>query len=162
MAVVTSTRNFIRMLSGTFAVAVSSTIISNTLSSAVSRQSLSPSLSKRILDDPTVMSHPSTPLTPEQRTALIEGYTLGFRVCFYLASGFCVVALLSTLFIVQHQELTREGEKEAREEGKQWVARRKGKKGRGVFESRKGEEEEQVGAVGAVGGSRRSSATVGV
>lgn len=115
---------------------------SNTLAAAITEQSLSPAIRKQILDDPTLLSHGNLDLSPTQRADLIAGYTLGVHVAFWIASGFCVVALASSVFLVQHQELVRSGEKEAKMRAKAWVEQRRRKRqARGLFRLRRSEEE---------------------
>ncbi|KIK80219.1 hypothetical protein PAXRUDRAFT_244285 [Paxillus rubicundulus Ve08.2h10] len=62
MSVVTAVRNFVRMFGGTLSLAIGSTLINNSLRTALSSLALTPSAIATIIDDPTILtSSTSTP-----------------------------------------------------------------------------------------------------
>lgn len=71
MAVATGLRNFLRMLGGTIALTVCSTIINNVVSNQLRSAGLSDELLREVLNDPTMLSEN---LTSAQRTAVLSAY----------------------------------------------------------------------------------------
>ncbi|KAF9238660.1 MFS general substrate transporter [Melanogaster broomeanus] len=127
MSVVTAVRNFIRLLGGTLALAVGSTLINNSLRNVLSTLSLTPSATKAVIDNPTILgSHASSSqlaslgLTSSQAAyALLHGYTAGFRILFILNACLASVATITSIFMIKHKELTRGDEERLRAEARQ-------------------------------------------
>jgi cyanate permease len=75
MAVATGLRNFLRMLGGTVALTVCSTIINNIVSSQLRSAGLSEDLLREVLNAPTMLS---SSLSDTQRTAVLAAYCEGY------------------------------------------------------------------------------------
>ncbi|GLB38066.1 putative fungal trichothecene efflux pump (TRI12) [Lyophyllum shimeji] len=114
MSVVTAFRNFVRLLGGTLSLAISSTIINNSLTASMKHIALAPSLIAKIVDDPASLASPSkTGLSrATARYILDNGYTKGFRSVFLLNAGLAAVATVVSILMIKHKELTR-GDEEA-------------------------------------------------
>ncbi|KAG5636702.1 hypothetical protein H0H81_007131 [Sphagnurus paluster] len=114
MSVVTAFPNhvvqFIRLLGGTLALAVNSTVINNSLTTAMKSISLPPSLITRIVDNPSSLASPATiGLSPSSAAYILEfGYTKGFKVVFILNAALLAVATVASILMIGHKELTRE------------------------------------------------------
>ncbi|KAL1730473.1 major facilitator superfamily domain-containing protein [Schizophyllum commune] len=109
VSVVTSFRNFVRLLGGTLSVTVGSAIINNSMQSYASHVLRIPQiLIERILRNPLLLSVPhGSGLTQEQATSLLEhGYTTGFRAVFIVNACLAAMATLVALFMISHKELT--------------------------------------------------------
>ncbi|KAH0834101.1 MFS general substrate transporter [Lanmaoa asiatica] len=124
MSVVTAVRNFIRLLGGTLALAIGSTLINNSLRSDLSSFSLTSSAVTAIINDPAILG-PSTPtskltplgLTPSMAgSVLSHGYTRGFKLVFILNACLAVIAAVASFFMIKHKELTRDDEEKLRAE----------------------------------------------
>ena len=79
MAVATGLRNFLRMLGGTIALTVCSTIINNIVSSTLRSSGFSDDLLREVLNDPTMLSRT---LTATQRDAVLEAYCMSLYLSF--------------------------------------------------------------------------------
>jgi hypothetical protein len=79
--------------------------------------SLSEELIKRVIDDPSLLSHPaSINLSQEQATSILEhGYTKGFRSVFILNASLSAAATLTSIFMIKHKNLTRDDDEKFRE-----------------------------------------------
>ncbi|KAF9238665.1 major facilitator superfamily domain-containing protein [Melanogaster broomeanus] len=127
VSVVTAVRNYIRLLGGTFSLAVGSTLINNSLRNVLSTLSLTPSATKAIIDNPAILGSNASPsqltslgLTPSQAAyALLHGYTAGFRILFILNACLASVAAITSIFMIKHEELTRGDEDRLRAEARQ-------------------------------------------
>ena len=135
---------FIRLLGGTFALAVGSTLMlvifllsnlagetkpsslasNNSLRTDLASFSLSSSAITAIINDPAILG-PSTPtseLTPLGLTSsmasyvLSHGYTGGFELVFILNACLAAVAAVASFFMIKHKELTRGDEEKLRAE----------------------------------------------
>lgn len=84
MAVATGLRNFLRMLGGTIALTVCSTIINNIVSSQLRSAGLSDELLREVLNDPTVLS---SSLSAEQRSAVIDAYCMSITLSHFTQRG---------------------------------------------------------------------------
>lgn len=116
MSVVTAFRNFVRLLGGTLGLAISSTIINNSLTTSMKRISLPPSLITKIIDDPASLGSPfQVGLSPSTATYILDaGYTKGFRSVFILNAGLAGVATVASILMIKHKELTRGDEETLR------------------------------------------------
>ncbi|KAF9554182.1 MFS general substrate transporter [Agrocybe pediades] len=114
MSVVTAFRNFIRLLGGALSLAVGSTILNNSLRSAMSTLGLPSSVVISVIDDPSHLSSPtSLSITPEAASFILNnGYTKGFKTIFILNASLTAVATLASVVLIKHKELTRSDEKE--------------------------------------------------
>jgi len=121
MSVVTAVRNFIRLLGGTLGLALGSTIINNSLRTYMTSLSLPSEIISKIVDDPALLSSVSSPSSPlasmgiSSSTAsniLLHGYTRGFRWVFLLNASLASLAVVVSVFMIKHKELTR-GDDEA-------------------------------------------------
>ncbi|KAF4620905.1 hypothetical protein D9613_001218 [Agrocybe pediades] len=114
MSVVTAFRNFIRLLGGALSLAVGSTILNNSLRSAMSTLGLPSSTVISVIDDPSHLSSPtSLSITPEAASFILNnGYTKGFKTIFILNASLTAVATLASVVLIKHKELTRSDEKE--------------------------------------------------
>ncbi|KIK80217.1 hypothetical protein PAXRUDRAFT_766505 [Paxillus rubicundulus Ve08.2h10] len=127
MSVVTAVKNFVRLFGGALSLAVGSTLINNSLRTALSSLALTPSAITTIIDDPTILaSSTSTPqlaalgLTPSQASyALTHGYTVGFKFVFILNACLAGAATVSSIFMIKHKELMRGDEQRLRAEAQQ-------------------------------------------
>ncbi|PWN52121.1 MFS general substrate transporter [Violaceomyces palustris] len=119
MAVVTSLRNFLRLLGGTLSLAVSFAILNNTVSSQVV-DFLPPEVVKRVVRDPTqIRGGPLVQeLTEDQRRRLMDAYVKGFRNVFYFGLGCVLVALLVMVLFVKELPLDKKDDQKRKEEGK--------------------------------------------
>ncbi|KAK7025996.1 hypothetical protein VNI00_015827 [Paramarasmius palmivorus] len=111
MSVVTAFRNFIRMLGGALSLAVASSLINNSLRTSMKSLSLPDSTISMIIDDPSLLSHPTNTTTgitpPAALYILSKGYTKGFRSVFILNACLAVVATLVSITMIKHKELVR-------------------------------------------------------
>ncbi|CAN9240191.1 unnamed protein product [Alternaria alternata] len=128
MAVVTSTRNFIRNLGGTLGLAISGTIINNAVRSSLIPYGLSKPEIRMLLDTPDMfrdsVGHERTDLI---RAALASAYQQGFRVVFIVGAVLNALAFIAAWFLMPQVELSRKDDAQLKEEGKK---RRDEKRGR--------------------------------
>ncbi|KAF8058526.1 major facilitator superfamily domain-containing protein [Lyophyllum atratum] len=119
MSVVTAFRNFIRLLGGTLSLALSSTIINNSLTTSMTHLSLPPSLISKIINNPSTLASPSAlGLSPTTTKYILdEGYTKGFRAVFVLNAGLAGLATVASVLMIRHKELTRGDEGALRNSG---------------------------------------------
>lgn len=91
MAVVTSTRNFLRSLGGTISLAVAAAVINNTLSSRLRPLGFSSETVTTIINDPLVLWRDQATLQALLGTAsksdVIDAYVRGFRTVFLIFVG---------------------------------------------------------------------------
>ncbi|KAF8185154.1 MFS general substrate transporter [Pholiota molesta] len=117
MSVVTAFRNFIRLFGGTLALAISATIINNSLRASMHDLALPSSIISKIINDASELSSPAA-LGISASTAdiiLIKGYTRGFRTVFILHAVLNAVATVASVLMIKHKELTRGDEQQLRE-----------------------------------------------
>ncbi|KAI0757530.1 MFS general substrate transporter [Daedaleopsis nitida] len=116
MSVVTAVRNFVRLLGGTFSLAIGATIINNSLRHAMTALSLPPSTISTIVDDPTVLGArtsassstlSSLGLSAEVAQQILDAYVKGFRTVFILNTSLNAVATVAAILLIRHTELTR-------------------------------------------------------
>lgn len=120
MSVVTAFRNFVRMLGGTLALAVGSTLINNSLRSSMQALSLPEDLTKAIIDDPAQLSDPaSLNLSAEQALFILDsGYTKGFRLVFILNASLSALATVTSILLIKHKNLTRDDDEKLKQEAR--------------------------------------------
>ncbi|EIW80164.1 MFS general substrate transporter [Coniophora puteana RWD-64-598 SS2] len=107
MSVVTAIRNFVRLLGGTLGLAIGSTFINNELRDSLTTLGLSPSTVSTIVDTPSLLSTNAAGLTAEQTSIALGGYTKGIRLLFAINTAWSAFALIATIFLIKHQNLTR-------------------------------------------------------
>jgi len=121
MAVVTGTRNFVRMLGGTVALAVCQAILNNTVKVQLQQASFPEDLIDDITSSPTTYS--TLPLTAAQvvtvQTAFSNGVQNVFRFCFPCA----IVAFFASVFMIEQHSLKRGDEQELKAKAKEWTAK---------------------------------------
>ncbi|KAG6816250.1 hypothetical protein H0H87_007415 [Tephrocybe sp. NHM501043] len=112
MSVVTAFRNFIRLLGGTLSLAISSTLINNSLTTSMQSLSVPQGTISTIVDDPSIIGSPSllTSLSLSSIQAdyiLDKGFIRGFRILFILNTTLTASATLVSVLMIRHKELTR-------------------------------------------------------
>ncbi|KAJ5645978.1 hypothetical protein N7490_002350 [Penicillium lividum] len=125
MAVATATRNFLRLLGGTVALAACGAILNNTVRTGLSSVVPSAVLSK-IISDPTQITSESLGLTAAQKSAAIYAYTHGIRNIYYFMVACCCVSFFITISFVRSTSLKRDDDARLQEEGKKWAAKHRG------------------------------------
>ncbi|KAG6810458.1 hypothetical protein H0H92_011807 [Tricholoma furcatifolium] len=120
MSVVTAFRNFIRLLGGTLALAISSTLINNSLTTSMKDLSLPETIIEEVINDPSSISSPSkVGLTISMATDILNnGFIKGFRSVFLLNASLTAVATIVSVLMIKHKELTRGDEEKLLEKAK--------------------------------------------
>ncbi|KAF8634502.1 hypothetical protein AX17_004199 [Amanita inopinata Kibby_2008] len=120
VSVVTSFRNFVRLLGGALSLAIGSTVINNTLRDSMTELGLSPSIISAVIDKPAQLASP-TMLGLSQKDAsfiLSDGFTHGFKCVFILNASWAVIATLASITLIKHVELTRDDEEQCQRQEK--------------------------------------------
>ncbi|KAH8669069.1 putative tetracycline efflux protein [Xylariales sp. PMI_506] len=138
MAVATGTRNFVRLLGGTVALAACAAILNNTVKNELAA-TISSDIIDRIISDPTKILGHALHLTPAEKTAAILAYTHGIRNIYYLMIPCCGISFFLTLFFVKGHSLRRDDDAQRQKEGKEWAA-----KHRGIINRRRGSQSRRV------------------
>ncbi|PIL32782.1 MFS general substrate transporter [Ganoderma sinense ZZ0214-1] len=116
MSVVTAVRNFIRLLGGTFSLAIGATIINNSLRHTMAALRLSPATIAKIVDDPTILGARTSAsassladlgVSAALADRILGAYISGFRTVFILNAALNAVATVAAIFLIRHIELTR-------------------------------------------------------
>ncbi|EMD33190.1 hypothetical protein CERSUDRAFT_68238 [Gelatoporia subvermispora B] len=114
MSVVTAVRNFIRLLGGTFALAIDASIINNSLRHSTASLGLPTSTVNAIVGDPTLLgsrlSLTSLDISPAAAAHILRGYTSGFRVVFILNAALAAAATIASVVMIRQKNLTRDDE----------------------------------------------------
>ncbi|USP72806.1 hypothetical protein yc1106_00080 [Curvularia clavata] len=119
MAVVTSTRNFIRNLGGTLGLAIAGTIINNAVRHSLEPYSLSKKDMQLLLNSPELFRESVGTQSMEQiRTSLALAYKEGFRIVFIVGASLNAVAFVAAWFLMPQVELDRKDDAQLKEEGK--------------------------------------------
>ena len=126
MAVVTSTRNFIRNLGGILGLAISGTVLNNYLRSSLAPLNLDERTMQDIINSPASSS--STSQNPRIRELVLEGYKRGFRTIFISTAALAAAAAVLAFWLMPQVELDRADDERLKREGKQFVE--EGRKGR--------------------------------
>ncbi|PWY97708.1 MFS general substrate transporter, partial [Testicularia cyperi] len=120
LAVVTSTRNFMRLFGGTLGLAISYTILNNTVRSSID---LPADVINEVVRDPTqIRSGRFDAATSE---ALLRAYVRAFRNVFYFGLAMILLAFVLTVLFTKEYSLDRKDDDKRKEEGKQWYAEKK-------------------------------------
>ncbi|KAI2609044.1 MFS general substrate transporter [Hypoxylon fragiforme] len=119
MAIVTSFRNFVRNLGGTFGLAICGTLINNILANSLSSLGTSAQESKDLLSNPQSYLS-SLPIEESQRIrlVLIPAYREGFRIIFLIGASLAAVAFVISWFMMPQIELSRPDDEKLKEEGR--------------------------------------------
>ncbi|RDB18552.1 Efflux pump FUS6 [Hypsizygus marmoreus] len=125
MASVTAMRSFVRNLGGSLGLAVTGTIVNNVLSTYLTSLNVGEDVQKSILDHPEL----ARTLPPDVYAEVLHGYLKGFRLVFNILAGLAVFAFLAAFFLMPHRDLDRPDDKQLKQEGKEFIAQLKGKKG---------------------------------
>ncbi|KAF7798836.1 hypothetical protein EIP86_010062 [Pleurotus ostreatoroseus] len=128
MAVVTAVRNFVRLLGGTLALAVGSTIINNSLRHSMTALQLPSSTIDSIIDDPTILgarvsnssstAFQSLGISSAAANRILDGYESGFRTVFIMNASLAAIATIVSIVMIHHKELTRPDEERLRAEAR--------------------------------------------
>ncbi|PPQ65731.1 hypothetical protein CVT24_011764 [Panaeolus cyanescens] len=124
MSVVTAFRNFVRLLGGTLALAVGGTVVNNFLRNSMAALALDPAAITKIVNDPSLLSSPSTYTELGLTEALVqtirrEGYTKGFRAVFIMNAVLTAIATIASITLIKHKELTRGDEDMLKQKAKE-------------------------------------------
>lgn len=127
MAVVTSTRNFIRNLGGTLGLAIAGTILNNYLSSALST---SPLLASRSLSVAQLDAIKDSPMSfiegdEELRQVVLRGYQAGFRWIFVVGASLAAAACMASAVLLPNVPLDKGDEERLKKEAKERVEEEK-------------------------------------
>ncbi|KAI0688463.1 major facilitator superfamily domain-containing protein [Cytidiella melzeri] len=124
MSVVTAVRNFVRLLGGTFALAIGSTIINNALRHSMKQLNLSASAISTVIDDPTTIggilagrnddTMLSLGISKQQASHILGGYNSGFRAVFIMNATLAAIATIVSIVMIRHKNLERDDEAELR------------------------------------------------
>lgn len=127
MAVVTGTRNFVRLFGSTIALATGGALANNALRSALAPLFLAPSLAKKLMDDPTAVNDlaVSSALTPAQRDAIVDGYLRGFRSVFYMTVACQLVAFVAAALLIEQHDLGRDDDRTQNDRSRAMLQERK-------------------------------------
>lgn len=119
MAVVTSTRNFIRNLGGTLGLAISGTIINNAVRHSLAPYGLSRKELNLLLNSPDLFRElVGTQRMDQIRASLTLAYKEGFRIIFIVGAALNAIAFVAAWFLMPQIELAREDDAQLKEEGK--------------------------------------------
>lgn len=121
MAVVTSARNFFRLLGGTLGLAFSYLILNIDVTS-VKSDSLT---EETILSDPIVLFE-ELDLEPALRERYLQAYLDGFRHVFAFVTAFLLLALVLSTFGMKELPLSRKDDEELEKKGEDFMKERKG------------------------------------
>ncbi|WWD17805.1 hypothetical protein CI109_102247 [Kwoniella shandongensis] len=125
MATATGLRNFLRMLGGTIALAVSSTIVNNSVKGHL-KGVLGDDVYKTILADPTQAN--TLGLTADQLAEVTVAYAKGINAVFWYCTPCIGICVPITILLIKKIELKREDDAAKRAEAKAWVESKKAKK----------------------------------
>jgi hypothetical protein len=108
MAIVTGTRNFVRNLRSTFGLAVTGTIINNSLASKLSNKALGLSATefKTFLADPSSVQMIEG-VNSIVYGAVLEAYHTGFQRTFYALSGLATFGGLMAILLIPQIDLDK-------------------------------------------------------
>ncbi|SPO28316.1 related to tetracycline efflux protein (otrb) [Ustilago trichophora] len=121
LAVVTSTRNFMRLFGGTLSLAISYTILNNTVRSQV--KSLPADVIRQVVRNPKLITDGRFDEATSQ--LLLHAYVQAFRNVFRFGLGLTLLAFVVTVLFTKEFSLDRNDDQKRKEEGKQWYAEKK-------------------------------------
>lgn len=124
LAVLTSTRNFMRLFGGTLCLAISYTILNNSVRSQVAN--LPADVITQVVRNPkTITNGTFDAATSDQ---LLQAYVHAFRNVFRFGLGLTLLAFVVTTLFTKEFSLDRNDDQKRKEEGKQWYAEKKERK----------------------------------
>ncbi|KAK8218389.1 putative MFS drug transporter [Phyllosticta capitalensis] len=119
MAVVTSFRNFIRNLGATLGLAISGTIMNNSLRSALAPMGLSQAELRQILKSPNkFLDSYSGDGAAQIEQTLLRAYRSGFRTLFCVMAALAAVAFFAALALMPQITLNRADDEKLKVEGR--------------------------------------------
>ncbi|KAJ9474093.1 putative Vacuolar basic amino acid transporter 5 (putative) [Pseudozyma hubeiensis] len=121
MAVVTSTRNFMRLFGGTLGLAISYAILNNTVRSQV--KTLPSDVIAQVVRNPKMIT--SGEFDAATSELLLHAYVQAFRNVFRFGLGMVLLAFVVTVLFTKEFSLDRKDDEKRRQEGKQWYAEKK-------------------------------------
>ncbi|KAI0884042.1 MFS general substrate transporter [Annulohypoxylon maeteangense] len=126
MAVVTSFRNFVRNLGGTFGLAICGTLLNNILANSLSSLDTDEAGFKDLLSSPqSYLSSLPADEAQRIRSMLIPAYRQGFRVIFLVGASLAALAFVIAWFMMPQVELRRPDDEKLKEEGRKEHAAKK-------------------------------------
>lgn len=118
MAVVTSTRNFVRNLGGTLGLALSGTIINNVVASSLNTQELSRPDVQLLLNSPGIFREAfGEQRTEMARIALASAYRDGFKIIFIVGAALNAFSFFLAWFLMPQVALERKDDDQLKAEG---------------------------------------------
>ncbi|CCF48223.1 hypothetical protein NDA10_003744 [Ustilago hordei] len=124
IAVLTSTRNFIRLFGGTLCLAISYTILNNSVRNQV--KNLPSQVIAQVVRNPKLITNGEFDAATSAQ--LLQAYVHAFRNVFRFGLGLTLLAFLVTTLFTKEFSLDRNDDQKRKEEGKQWYAEKKGRK----------------------------------
>ncbi|GAK68325.1 MFS general substrate transporter [Moesziomyces antarcticus] len=121
LAVVTSTRNFMRLFGGTLCLAISYTILNNSVRSGA--RGLPADVVAAAVRNPKLIT--SGEWDKDVSEQLLRAYVLAFRNVFRFGLGLTLLAFVVTLVFTKEFSLDRGDDERRKEEGKQWYREKK-------------------------------------
>lgn len=121
LAVVTSARNFARLFGGTLGLAISYTILNNTVRHYV--RSLPSDVIAQVVRNPEIIT--SGRFDAATSDLLLDAYVQAFRNVFRFGLGLTLLAFVVTVLFTKEFSLDRKDDEQRRQEGKQWYAEKK-------------------------------------
>jgi hypothetical protein len=119
MAIVTSSRNFIRNLGGTLGLALSGTIINNAIRTTLKPHGLSKLAIQLLINSPDRFRDAyGGERTDSIRADLASAYADGFRIIFIVTAVLNALAFIAAWFLMPQIELVKEDDARLKEEGK--------------------------------------------
>ena len=122
---------FIRLLGGTLSLAISATIINNSLRATMSALGLAPRTIAAIVADPTILRRVPTMtgssdlgVSAALAERILAAYVRGFRTVFVLDAALCAGATVVAVVLIRRVELAR-GDGDEPEGGDEGVLKRK-------------------------------------
>lgn len=130
-AIVTSSRNFARLLGASLGMAVAGSLVTNDLTHRLEGIHLPPSVIETIIDDPdSIQQRFRMEMEPAVFRAVIDNYVETFRVVFWVVTGLMLFAFIGAACLVRSHSLKRDDDDEQKEAAKSWLAEQKAGKGK--------------------------------
>ncbi|KAI4864959.1 MFS general substrate transporter [Hypoxylon rubiginosum] len=119
MAVVTSFRNFVRNLGGTFGLAICGTLLNNILADSISAFKTDDEDFKDLISSPQSYLSSLHPDDAQRiRSVLVPAYRNGFRIIFLVGASLAAFAFVVAWFMMPQVELSRPDDEKLKEEGR--------------------------------------------
>ncbi|KAJ1023102.1 hypothetical protein NDA16_003255 [Ustilago loliicola] len=124
LAVLTSTRNFMRLFGGTLCLAISYTILNNSVRDQV--KNLPADVIAQVVRNPKLITDGEFDAATSAQ--LLQAYVHAFRNVFRFGLGLTLLAFVVTTLFTKEFSLDRNDDQKRKEEGKQWYAEKKERK----------------------------------